>query len=60
MKTEYDGLIEAAKVICAARLEVKAQDGTVYVSPAWKMLSHAEDYLLKLANDVFRAEEVRS
>ena len=54
---EYKNLIEAAKLIGVALAEVNREDGML-VTPAWKMLRHAEDRLMAQADVVLRGAEV--
>jgi hypothetical protein len=59
MKNEYEALLQAAQTLQIARESLTKDEGS-WVSPAWKMVKHAQDHVLKLADNVFRSEEVRS
>jgi len=52
----YTALIQAARILGAARTEVAREDGPAVTSPAWRMLQHAITYLEGQANTVLRGE----
>jgi len=49
----YKDLMDAAKMIAAAKAEVNREDGPV-TSPAWVMLHHAEGMMTKQAELAMR------
>lgn len=59
MQSEYQSLMESAKTLEKAKRELTVEEGA-YVSPAWRMLYHAQAHVTKLAEEVLRKEEVRA
>ncbi len=53
----YNDLMAAAKLVTAARAVVNREDGMT-ISPAWRMLGHVEEHLLKQADAVMRHGEI--
>lgn len=54
----YRSLIDAVRVIGTRMRQLREEEGLGFtVSPAWRLLSHAEDHLLRRANSVLRGEQ---
>ena len=54
--SEYMSLVEAQRTIGRARTAVSREDETI-ISPAWRMLDHAQEYVRRIAEAVLRAPE---
>jgi hypothetical protein len=55
----YRGIIDAVRLIAKTRQQIWGEENLGFtLSPARRMLSNAEDYLLKLADAVLRGEEL--
>jgi hypothetical protein len=55
MTTTYNGLIQAMTIIHAAKSEVTREEGMM-ITPHWRMLLHAGEYLNRQATDLLRGE----
>jgi hypothetical protein len=54
----YRSVIDAVRVIGTSMRQLREEEALGFtVSPAWRLLSHAEDYLLRQANAVLRGEQ---
>lgn len=53
MKTEYEVLIEAAVTLELCKIQLNREEGA-YISPAWRMVHHAQSYITSLADTVLR------
>ncbi len=56
MITEYQNLMEAAKLLAETRREIGREDGMSVTSPAWRMVAHAARYVEEQAEELLRAE----
>lgn len=54
---EYTALIETGKTLQNSMLQLTREEG-MFVTPAWKMLHHAQSHISKLAEQSLRAEWV--
>lgn len=58
----YESLMQAAKILAEKEISLSAEDGLRVLGPAWRMVLHAKEYLLKQADEELRgidAEEVQ-
>ena len=51
--SEYEVLIEAAKTLEKAKRELTREEGC-YISPAYRMVHHAQNYINDIAESVLR------
>lgn len=58
MVNEYKALVKAAQLLGDALLAVSREDGMMLLSPAWRMLNHAQTNVLKQAEDLLRGGDL--
>jgi hypothetical protein len=57
MENEYIALVKAARLLGDARAAVGREDGLGLISPAWKMLNHAQTHLVQQADALLRGSD---
>jgi hypothetical protein len=57
MQREYEALLDAAQALQTAREAITKQElNKSFLSPAWRIVKHAQDHVLALADRAVRIE----